>query len=79
MISDKGILIRNVFYMLSYAFQVLKQTNFRSMETEVFEDAEDLMAGILTRGVSQQLKQGLYKEYIRKVLSAGQTERGFSH
>jgi len=66
MINDKGILIRNIYYMLSYAFQVLKQTNYRSVETEEFEDAEDLMAAILTRGVSQQLKQGLYKEYIEK-------------
>lgn len=66
MTSDKGILIRNVFYMLSYAFQVLQQTNYENVATEDFEYVEDLMAAILEKGVSQQLKQGLHKEYIWK-------------
>ena len=66
MINDKGILIRNVFYMLSYAFQVLQQTNYNNVATEEFEHAEDLMAAILERGVGQQLKQGLHKEYSQK-------------
>ena len=66
MIRDKGILIRNVFYMLSYAFQVLQQTNYKNVAAEDFEQAEDLMAAILEKGVGQQLKQGLHKEYIPK-------------
>lgn len=64
MVNDKGILIRNIYYMLSYAFQVLNQSNYQSIEGETFDDAEDLFAAILSKGVSQQLKQGLYREYV---------------
>ncbi len=64
MIEDKGILIKNIYYMLTYAFNVLKQTNYKNVETETFEHIEDLFAAILVKGIGQQLKQGLYKEYI---------------
>ena len=66
MSSSKGILIRNIFYMLSYAFQVLQQTNYKDVGAEEFERAEDLLAAILEKGVSQQIKQGLYREYREK-------------
>ena len=58
------ILIKNIYHMLSYAFRTLKQNNFKKIESEKFEKIEDLFAEILARGVSQQLKQGLYKEYV---------------
>lgn len=63
MTNDKGILIKNIYYMLSYAFRVLKQNNYEQVEAEEFQDVEDLFAEILIKGVSQQIKQGLYKEY----------------
>lgn len=66
MTEDKGILIRNVYYMFTYAFQELKQNHFEDIAKEDFERIQDLFAEILYRGVSAQLKQGLYKEYISK-------------
>lgn len=36
MTNDKGILIKNIYYMLSYAFQVLKQTNYEKVAAEEF-------------------------------------------
>ena len=66
MTEDKGILIRNVYYMLAYAFQELKQSHFEDIAKEDFERIQDLFAEILYRGVSAQLKHGLYKEYIEK-------------
>ena len=60
MIKDKSILIKNIYYMLTYAFQVLRQTNFEEISSEDFENIQDLFSAIL----SQQLKQGLYREYI---------------
>lgn len=66
MTSDKGILIKNIYYMLSYAFQVLKQSNYEEVAAEEFEMVQDLFAAILSKGVAQQLKQGLYREYISK-------------
>lgn len=64
MTSDKGIFIKNIYYMLSYAFQVLKQSNYESVAAEDFEKVQDLFAAILAKGVAKQLKQGLYREYV---------------
>lgn len=66
MTNDKGILIKNIYYMLSYAFQVLKQSNYEQVAAEEFDKASDRFAAILAKGVAQQLKQGLYREYITK-------------
>ena len=52
--------------MLSYAFKELKQNNYESMAKEEFERVLDLFAEILFKGVSMQLKQGLYREYVEK-------------
>ena len=66
MTKDKSIFIKNIYYMLSYAFQVLKQSNYDDVKSEKFDQAQDLFAAILSKGVAQQLKQGLYREYITK-------------
>ena len=64
MIKDKSIYIKNIYYMLSYAFQVLKQSNYDEVASEDFEHAQDLFAAILSKGVAQQLKHGLYRDYV---------------
>ena len=64
MTEDKGILIRNIYYMLAYAFQELRQNNYAEIEGEKFDYIYDLFAEILSRGISYQLKQGLYREYV---------------
>lgn len=53
--------------MLTYAFQVLRQSNYDDIESEAFENTQDLFAAILSKGIGQQLKQGLYKEYISEL------------
>lgn len=75
MTEDKGILIRNVYYMLAYAFQELRQNNYVEIEGEAFDEIYDLFAEIMVRGISYQLKQGLYREYVGKNESL-QTVRG---
>ena len=50
--------------MLTYAFQVLRQTNYEEISSENFDNIGDLFAAILSKGLAQQLKQGLYREYI---------------
>lgn len=52
--------------MLSYAYQVLRQSNYQDIQTEEFEHIHDLLAAILGKGVAQQIKHGLYREYISK-------------
>lgn len=66
MTKDKSIFIKNIYYMLSFAFQVLKQSNYEDVSSEKFDEVQDLFAAILSKGVAQQLKQGLYKEYATK-------------
>lgn len=66
MIDDKGILIKNIYYMLSYAFHILRQSNYEEIEAEEFENIHELFTVILTKGIAQQLKQGLYREYTEK-------------
>ncbi len=64
MTNDKGILIKNIYYMLAYVFQVLRQKNYENIAAEEFDEIQELFAAILAKGVTQQLKQGLHKEYI---------------
>lgn len=64
MINDKGRLIKNIYYMLAYAFQVLKHSNYEEIAVEEFSNIHDLFAAILSQGIAQQLKQGLYREYV---------------
>ena len=56
--------IQNVYYMLSYAFQVLNEQGYKNIATEQFNNTAELMAAILEKGIAVQLKRGLGKEYI---------------
>lgn len=64
MTKDRSIFIRNIYYMLSYAFQTLRQETYEDIAVESFDEIYDLFAAILSRGIGRQLKQGLYREYI---------------
>ena len=64
MTKDKSIFIRNIYYMLAYAFQSLRPDEEKEIEAEDFENIHDLFACILAKGISLQLKQGLYREYV---------------
>lgn len=61
--------IRNIYYMLSYAFQVLNEQGYKNIETEQFDNVAELCAAILSKGVSLQLKRGLGREYIENTES----------
>ena len=56
--------IQNIYYMLSYAFQVLNEQGYKNIATEQFNNTGELMAAILEKGIAIQLKRGLGKEYI---------------
>lgn len=57
--------IKNIYYMLTYAFRALSKDSYQSLATEDFENIYDLYAAILIKGISTQLRRGLVKEYIR--------------
>lgn len=60
------IRIQNIYYMLSYAFQILNEQGYKQVATEEFENVGELCSDILIKGVSSQIKRGLGKEYISK-------------
>lgn len=61
------IKIQNIYYMLSYAFKVLKGQEYVKCATEEFENTADLMAAILSKGIAIQIKRGLLREYIEVI------------
>lgn len=64
MTIDKNIFIKNIYYMLAYAFKELRRNSYDNIAAEEFENVYQLLAEILVRGVSYQLKQGLHREYV---------------
>jgi 5-methylcytosine-specific restriction enzyme subunit McrC len=50
--------------MLSYAYRNIKESDKELFGSEAFDNAADLMAAILAKGLSGQIKRGLQKEYI---------------
>ncbi len=60
------ILIQNIYYMLSYAFNVLNEHGYKKILTEEFDNVAELMAAILIKGISFQIRRGLDKNYILK-------------
>ena len=63
MTKEKSILIKNIYYMLSYAFTTLSNGGYEDVAAEEFENIHNLFAAILAKGIGRQLKQGLYREY----------------
>lgn len=69
---SENIRIRNVYYMLAYAYHALNEAGCRSIETEDFKNVHDLLAAILINGVAQQIKRGLNRDYLsnKEVISS---------
>ena len=55
--------------MLSYAFQILREQGYKQLATEEYENAAELCAAILIKGVTAQAKRGLDKAYVSKTES----------
>lgn len=52
--------------MLSYAFRTLNEDKYQDIKTEEFQYTADLMAAILAKGLSSQIKRGLGKDYVQR-------------
>jgi 5-methylcytosine-specific restriction enzyme subunit McrC len=62
--AKSSIVIKNLYYMLSYAFQNLDSDQYQDLATEEFDNVHDLFTAILAKGIGRQLKQGLHREYV---------------
>ena len=49
MIKDKSIFIKNIYYMLAYAFEILNQGGYEDIAVEEFENIHNLFAAILEK------------------------------
>ncbi|GGM40567.1 5-methylcytosine-specific restriction system specificity protein McrC [Paraliobacillus quinghaiensis] len=61
--------IKNIYHMLAYAFQVLNKDSYANLETEEFEYTSDFFAAILARGIRNQIKLGLGRDYVEQTES----------
>lgn len=61
-----SIRIKNIYYMLSYAYKALRSTGFSSLDIEQFSNMADLCSGILSIGLPMLIKRGLTKEYLEE-------------
>ncbi len=62
MTGQTSIAVKNIYYMLSYAFQTLETSKYQDLNAEEFDNIHNLFAAILAKGMGRQLKQGLYRE-----------------
>ncbi|WKA58293.1 5-methylcytosine-specific restriction endonuclease system specificity protein McrC [Planococcus shenhongbingii] len=65
------IRLKNIYHMLAYAYRILNEEGYKSIQTEKFKNIHDLMAAILIQGVASQCKRGLHKEYIEQTEATG--------
>ena len=56
--------IQNVYYMLSYAFQVLNAQGYKNIATERFHNTAELMVAILAKKYRYSDQAGLAKNTI---------------
>ncbi|MFD1850062.1 5-methylcytosine restriction system specificity protein McrC [Oceanobacillus bengalensis] len=61
---NNNIPIRNIYYMLSYAYQTLNLSEYKQIGTEKFEDVKELYAKILSIGIPVLVRGGLSKDYV---------------
>lgn len=50
--------------MLAYSFSVLNEQGYKKMDIEEFHHVSELLAAILIKGTSSQIKRGLGREYL---------------
>lgn len=58
--------VRNIYYMLAYAFQTLRERGYRSLGEEKFDNTAELCAAILARGLAAQIRGGLVRGYVER-------------
>lgn len=56
--------IKNIYYMLSYAFQSLNFKEYNKISSEEFENIYELFSELIIIALNRQIKQGLFREYM---------------
>ncbi|MGE4352570.1 MAG: 5-methylcytosine-specific restriction endonuclease system specificity protein McrC [Oscillospiraceae bacterium] len=61
----ENIRIKNIYYMLAYAYQSLNEDGFDDVFAEEFDHIHDLFAAILGKGAANLIKRGLQRDYLQ--------------
>lgn len=64
--TNGKIPIKNIYYMLAYAYKTLNFSEYKNLNYEKFDNILELYIEILSLGIPKLIKEGLYKEYIVK-------------
>src|SRR5699024_881690 len=56
--------IKNIFHMLSYAYNIIHLSEYKKIGTEKFSNVTDMYARILSLGIPVLIRGGLLKDYI---------------
>ena len=59
-----SIPIKNIYYMLAYAYKTLNLSEYKKIGAESFIDTKELYAEILSIGLPTLIRSGLIKDYI---------------
>ncbi|MGN0047069.1 MAG: hypothetical protein ACI37P_07085 [Eggerthellaceae bacterium] len=61
--AEDNVVIRNVHYMMAYAFRAVSLQEYAQLGKEEFSKFEDLLAAILVLGIDVQRKRGYERDY----------------
>ena len=61
-----SIQVKNIYWMITYALNVIDDKGVQNISTETFENIYDLCASLMSLALSKQVKRGLDKSYIVK-------------
>jgi len=62
---NSNIPIKNIYYMLAYAYKAIHFSEYKNFDKEEFKNLLDLYSEILLLGLPTLIRGGLLKEYIR--------------
>lgn len=62
---NDSIPIRNIYYMLAYAYQSLSFSEYKKIDNEKFDNTISLYSEILMIGLPVLIRSGLLRDYIR--------------
>lgn len=64
--KNSKIPIRNIYYMLSYAYQTIGLSEYQRMNVEQFDNVKGLYIEILKIGLPVLIRGGLIKDYVQE-------------
>ncbi|MGN0035020.1 MAG: hypothetical protein ACI364_04775 [Coriobacteriales bacterium] len=62
--AEDSVVVRNIWYMLAYAYRALDVRGFARITTEDFENVNDLLGAILAAGLEEQRSRGFERGYV---------------